>query len=94
MASPLDTPEIKYIAQNIARLREAAGLTQAQLAERADLQPRAISIIEGGLSDLSVSTLCKIAKALAVPPARLLRTVKTPLKRRLGGRPPKRKKST
>jgi transcriptional regulator with XRE-family HTH domain len=94
MARPLDTPEIKYIAQNIARLREAAGLTQAQLAERAGLQPRAISIIEGGLSDLSVSTLCKIAKALGVPPGRLLRTVRSPLKRRPGGRPPKRRKSS
>lgn len=79
--------EIKFVAANLGRLRKRSGLTQAQLAEKANLSSRQVSIIEGGLADLSVSTLCRIAHALKVDPRELLKPAKT-TKRAGRGRPP------
>lgn len=86
---PNPEPEIRYIAANIRRQRRKLGMTQAELAEAAQLSIRALSEIENGVVDLSVSTLCRIARAMKVQPAVLLRKaalIKPPV-----GRPRKRK---
>jgi transcriptional regulator with XRE-family HTH domain len=44
--------------------REAAGLSQAELADRADTGQAALSRIEGGEQDPRLSTLARIAGAL------------------------------
>ena len=52
------------------RIREArkkAGLTQTQLAERANVHRTIISRCEEGVNNPSFMTLCKIAAALNVP---------------------------
>lgn len=79
-------PEILYVAANVVRLRERVGLTQAQLAERAQISSRALSKVEGGIVDVSLSTLCRIARALGVAPAAMLRHAKA-RPRRGRGRP-------
>lgn len=66
-------PEIRYIAANIRRHRRKLRMTQAELAEAAQLSVRGLSEVENGVVDLSVSTLCRIARALKVEPAVLLR---------------------
>jgi transcriptional regulator with XRE-family HTH domain len=66
-------PEIRYIGANIRRRQRTLGRTQADIAEAAQLSIRALSEVENGVVDLSVSTLCRIARALKVQPAVLLR---------------------
>lgn len=54
------------IGQNIAKYRARAGLTQAQLAEAADISSVFISRVERGQKMMKVSTLRSIAQVLHV----------------------------
>ena len=54
----------KNIAQNVRRLRQAAGLTQAQLAAAADVADATISRIERGRLTPSTELAGRISKAL------------------------------
>lgn len=56
----------------ISLLREARNINQATLADRALVSRSNLSAIENGHRDLTVSTLCRIALALGVPPSLLL----------------------
>lgn len=49
-------------------LREQAGLTQAQLAEKSDIHPIAISKYERDVTEPSWSMVLKLAEALGVTP--------------------------
>lgn len=65
----------------VRELREAKGLTQAQLGEKAGIRAATISRIEGGrVSGVEFATLEKLARALDVDPALLI--AKTPDKKR------------
>ena len=52
--------------QRVAKIRKAAGLTQAELGERSNLSQRLISNIECGQREGTIDTLIKTAKALDV----------------------------
>ena len=54
----------KNIATNVRRLRQAAGLTQAQLASAADVADATVSRIERGRLVPSVELAARLAKAL------------------------------
>ncbi|MEI9406931.1 helix-turn-helix transcriptional regulator [Mesorhizobium argentiipisi] len=56
----------KLVGRNFARLRAAAGLTQEQVADRADISQQYISGLERGQRNPSVETLYKVAQALGV----------------------------
>ena len=58
--------EINYAAlgERIRKLRKAAGITQAQLGETAQVEPSNISHIERGATKVSLPTLLRIANAL------------------------------
>lgn len=58
----------------VKELREAAGLTMAELAKRADLYPRTIRNVERGTHKPTLATVEKIADALGVPVQALLAT--------------------
>ncbi len=60
------------IGQHILLARMRAGVTQEQLARRALLTRPNLSAIETGRRDLMVGTLCRIARALGMPPHALL----------------------
>ena len=65
--SPID-------AEKVRALREKRGLTQRQLADAADVwQPRIAELETGKPVSITVETLERIAKALGVKPARLLK---------------------
>lgn len=64
----------EYIAANVSTLRRRAGMTQAQLAEAADLDLRFVQRIEHASTNLSVSVLVVLADALGVLPSQLLST--------------------
>lgn len=55
--------------------REQAGLSQETLAEKADLHPVYISQVERGKKAVSVEALWKIARALRVSIADLVRGI-------------------
>lgn len=64
---------MEQLGPTLTRLREARGLTQAQLARKAGLVQSAISMIEAGKRpNPGGATLYKLAKALAVPMSDLL----------------------
>jgi transcriptional regulator with XRE-family HTH domain len=54
------------IGQRIAQQRRAYGLTQAQLAEKADVFPETISRIETGHRTASLGLLVRVADAIEV----------------------------
>lgn len=63
-----DTKGVK----RLRALRQAAGLTQAQLAEKAGLDQSFISRLEQSKTDVSVTNMLAIAGALGVKPSDLL----------------------
>lgn len=63
------------LGQNVRRRREARELTQEKLAERASLDPTYISGIERGLRNPGIKNVAKLAKALGVTTAELLKGV-------------------
>jgi transcriptional regulator with XRE-family HTH domain len=52
------------LGQKIARQRRALGLTQAQLAEKVDVQPETISRVETGSRTASLELIAHLSKAL------------------------------
>jgi transcriptional regulator with XRE-family HTH domain len=63
----------RKIGVTLKRLREAKGLSQLQLAKRADVAQAYISEMEAGdKKNPGIETLRKLAKALGVPVAELL----------------------
>ena len=56
----------RKIAQVIREQRKTAGLSQEQLAEKADIDRTYVSLIERGKVNMTVIVVAKIAKALGV----------------------------
>ena len=61
------------VGANIRRLRKAKGLTQEQHAHEAEIAMRYIAGVERGEENPSLRYLVKIAVALGIEPAELLR---------------------
>lgn len=79
--NPAEKRKLKELGDNIRRERVQVGLTQEQLAEKTDLNPRTIQKIEAGDIKILVLTLVKIQAALGCswpallgPEAKLRRT--------------------
>lgn len=72
MATSRDTTLRKF-GRTLATLRHDAELTQEQLADRAQLHRTYIGSLERGERNPTITTLLKIADALACPPSELLR---------------------
>lgn len=60
------------IGRAIRFCRQQKGLTQPQLAERADLSASYLSVLEQGKRDPSLSSLHRIARGLGIPLSVLL----------------------
>jgi transcriptional regulator with XRE-family HTH domain len=59
------------MGKTLKRIRKAKGMSQAALAERADLSREYVNKIEAGRYDPPLSTINALAKALGVKPGRL-----------------------
>ncbi len=57
--------------------RERAGLTQEQLAERADVSARFISLLETGKRQPSLSALAALSDGLGVPMSEIIVALET-----------------
>jgi transcriptional regulator with XRE-family HTH domain len=64
------------LARNVLAVRHKAGMTQADLADRAGIAQQKVSSIELGTENVTLRTLTKLATALQVDVAALLRSVK------------------
>ena len=60
------------LGKAVRQIREREGLTQEDLAGRADLHSTWISAVERGVRDPRWSTVCQMAKGLGVPPMELV----------------------
>lgn len=60
-------------AENLIRCRHAADLSQEELATRASLNRTQISLLENSQRTPRIDTVIKVAGALGVDPAELLR---------------------
>ena len=92
-AKPKDTPAQKRakreVGRRVAELRERAGLTQDQLAERLGNSVKYVQRVEHGGDNLTIKTLLKWAKGLGVRWRELCRTPQSCARRR-PGRPRRR----
>ena len=87
---PSETKRFKeYIAANVRRLREKAGMSQEALAEASDLAWTYVQRIEQGRANPSVRILVQVT-ALETTPQRLFRKT-GPVERKVG-RPRKKRR--
>ncbi|HWD92914.1 MAG TPA: helix-turn-helix transcriptional regulator [Verrucomicrobiae bacterium] len=66
----------KILGEQVRLYRKLSRLTQEKLAEKAELVPTYISDVERGSVNISVDALVRIAKALNVELADLVRGIK------------------
>lgn len=67
---------MRAFGKRVAELRKKRGLTQEQLASQVDTHVTTIAFIEGGTKFVRLSTLRKLAQALAVEIKELFEGVK------------------
>lgn len=60
-------PLLDALGRTVRAWREARGLTQRELARRADVSPRFLTQLEAGTGNISVARLAELAAALEVP---------------------------
>jgi transcriptional regulator with XRE-family HTH domain len=72
-AAPKAEPWLKTLGGNLRGVRRAAGLTQEQLAEKADLAPRTLQTIEAGSITILVTTLRRLKTAIGCEYDQLLK---------------------
>jgi transcriptional regulator with XRE-family HTH domain len=69
-------PEAVEFGRHIREMREAKGWTLEHFADVAKMNELQIGHIERGASDPKLSTILKLARALKVSPAELLRAIR------------------
>ncbi|WP_237152081.1 helix-turn-helix domain-containing protein [Oryzibacter oryziterrae] len=62
----------KIVGENVRRAREAIGLSQEELGDKAGIDRTYVSGVERGVRNPTVKVLARLADALGVPPAQLL----------------------
>ena len=61
----------RHFGEKIYKLRTDFGITQEELASRANISPSYMSAIERGITDTTISTAKRLAKALNITMAEL-----------------------
>lgn len=69
MNDPSEAKLLKAFGKRVAEVRRSRGLTQEQLAEKANVTTLSMSFIEQGRRWPRLATLQKLAKCLGVPVA-------------------------
>ena len=64
--------DLDTIGNNLYKFRKSIGLTQAEVAEKADLSDRSYADIERGSVTMRVDSLLKICSALGITPNDIL----------------------
>ena len=63
---------VERFARNLRAERQAAGLSQEALADASDMHRTEVSLLERAQREPRLQTIVKLARALGLPPARLL----------------------
>ncbi len=66
------TPTARQMGKTVRQIRQAKGLSQAELAKRAGLSREYINKIEAGKYDPPLSTITALAEALGVTAGKLM----------------------
>lgn len=74
---------LEHVADNVRRLRTEAGLSQQALAETSRVSRRMLVAIESGDANVSLNTLDRIAEALGVTFADLVKAPSNPNRNRI-----------
>ena len=70
---PIDPNELtRLLGRAVRETRERVGISQSELAAKADLHPTYVSVVERGLKSPTLYTLARIAKALEKKPSELI----------------------
>lgn len=64
---------VVHVGDNLKRLRTLRALTQVELAQRAGVTPATVVRVERNQAEPHMSTLRKLAEALGVDPAELVK---------------------
>ncbi|GAA4092554.1 helix-turn-helix transcriptional regulator [Mucilaginibacter panaciglaebae] len=67
-----DIAAIRLLAENVRKYRIEKNMTMEALANEAGIEYSQISRLERGLLNTSVSVIFAVAKALKIPPSKLL----------------------
>lgn len=67
MKDPKEPQYLKAFGKRLAEVRRSRGLTQEQLAEKADITQLSLTFLETGRRWPRIATLHKLAKCLDVP---------------------------
>lgn len=70
---PSNHPELREFGQRVRDRRLKLGLSQEELADRADLHRTYISSLEQGRRNVAVHNVVRLAEALGVDPAELVK---------------------
>jgi transcriptional regulator with XRE-family HTH domain len=70
---------LRQFGSGLKRKRKAKGLSMRALAVVADMDHASINDIEKGKTDLKLLTICKLAEALGVEPADMMKAIKPPV---------------
>ncbi len=60
----------RQFGESVRELRKAAGLSQEELADLAELDRSYVGCIERGERNLSIENVCRLARAIGVSPAK------------------------
>ncbi len=71
--------DLDIIGNNLYKFRKSIGLTQAEVAEKADLSDRTYADIERGSVTMRVDSLLKICSALKITPNDILMSDNDPV---------------
>lgn len=63
-SAPAKSRELRSLGASLRRERMARGITQEQLAERADLNIRTLQKIEAGQTNILVTTAARLRKGI------------------------------
>ena len=63
------------LGKRIRAFRQKMGISQEELADRAEIHRNYISQVEGGKRNLSFYSVVKVARALKVTPSKLIESI-------------------
>ncbi len=74
MPTPSETKLLKQFGHNVRAERQKIGLSQEELADKADLDRSYVGGVERGERNISLVNIVKLARAIGIPAAHLFKS--------------------